>query len=206
MARKNDKRQQIMRAAERLFSGKRFHEVTISDVARIARVGKGTIYQYFEDKEDLFFQTLTSGFDEMCEALQGTVPQNAPFGEQLMGACATIDGVFASRKHLFEMLQVEDARMAALKGKVRQSWLEHHNKLAAALGGVIARGVGEGAIRRDLAPKTLAILLLGLLKTRAQQLEKTPEQFSSLEAIIALFLRGAGSVSAKAAPQSAHPA
>ena len=36
-----DKRQRIMQAAEKLFSSRRFHEITTDDVAREAKVGKG---------------------------------------------------------------------------------------------------------------------------------------------------------------------
>ena len=53
---KLDKRIAIMRAAERLFHNRRFHEVTLEEVAEAAQVGKGTIYRYFADKDDLFFQ------------------------------------------------------------------------------------------------------------------------------------------------------
>ena len=35
-----------------------------------AKVGKGTIYLYFENKDDLFFQTATWGFEELCELLK----------------------------------------------------------------------------------------------------------------------------------------
>ena len=56
----SDKRQQIMQAAERLFLGKRFHEVTTDEVAREAHVGKGTIYRHFKTKDELFFETATT--------------------------------------------------------------------------------------------------------------------------------------------------
>jgi TetR/AcrR family fatty acid metabolism transcriptional regulator len=205
MPRKNDKRQQIMRAAEKLFSGKRFHEITMSDVARVAQVGKGTIYQYFEDKEDLFFQTLTSGFDEMCETLQGKVPRNAPFVEQLVHACATIDGFFAARRHLFEMSQVEDARMAAFKGKMREHWMAHHDKLTRTLATVMANGVAEGTVRAEYPPEMLATMLLGMVSMRARHLAHMPEPFNRLEATIDLFLNGVGKRMPAAGPPDGRP-
>ncbi|RPI59812.1 MAG: TetR/AcrR family transcriptional regulator, partial [Planctomycetaceae bacterium] len=65
-----DKRLQIMQAAEKLFTSRRFHEVTTDDIAKSAHVGKGTIYNYFKDKDDMFFQMATNGFDELCDLLQ----------------------------------------------------------------------------------------------------------------------------------------
>ena len=38
------KERRIMEAAERLFTSRRFHEITLEEVAQAAKVGKGTIY------------------------------------------------------------------------------------------------------------------------------------------------------------------
>ena len=44
----------ILMAAARLFAGRRFHEVRMEDIADAAGFGKGTLYRYFKDKEELF--------------------------------------------------------------------------------------------------------------------------------------------------------
>jgi len=59
------KRQQILEAAMRVFSERGFHHATVSEVARTAHVGKGTVYLYFDGKEDL----LVSLFDELVDKL-----------------------------------------------------------------------------------------------------------------------------------------
>lgn len=51
---KGKKYEQILEALERLLPGKRFHEITLDEVAKEAQVGKGTIYLYFKDKDALF--------------------------------------------------------------------------------------------------------------------------------------------------------
>lgn len=67
-----------MRAAESLFARRRRHEIALDDVVRQARVGKGTICRYCQDKDDLLFGTATRGFDELCEPLTREVPADAP--------------------------------------------------------------------------------------------------------------------------------
>ena len=49
------KRLAIIKAAERVFARKGFHETPIADVAKEARVSEATIYEYFLSKEDLLF-------------------------------------------------------------------------------------------------------------------------------------------------------
>ena len=55
---KTDKRILILKALEDILPGKRFHEITLEEVAKAAGVGKGTIYLYFKDKFDAFGDTV----------------------------------------------------------------------------------------------------------------------------------------------------
>jgi len=48
---KQDKRTAILLAAAQLFNEKDYHLVTVEEIAKVAGVGKGTIYQYFTSKE-----------------------------------------------------------------------------------------------------------------------------------------------------------
>ena len=191
---RRDRRPDIMRAAERLFTSKRYHEVTTDEIAQAARVGKGTIYRYFDDKDDLFFQVAMSGFDELCELLHRRVPGHAPFEEQLLRACGEISAFFAGRRQLFRMMQAEDGRMQWSKKKARDRWMERRKKLVAAVAEVIDKGVQEGAIRSDVPSEALASFLLGMLRTRARHLADAPEALRRDELIVDLFCHGAGKI------------
>jgi hypothetical protein len=59
----------------------------------------------------------------------------------------------------------------------------------AALGKILADGVREGAVRQDVPPAALASILLGMLRTRARELEAGDEV--SLDMVVGLFLFGA---------------
>jgi len=198
MARR-DKRHEIMLAAEKLSSTRRFHEITTDEVAEAARVGKGTIYRYFQDKDDLFFQTAVSGFDFLCDLVRRKVPEAAPFREQLLEACREIGTFFTRRRQLFRMMQAEDFRMALVGGSMLDRWVAHRKQLVAAVADVIRKGVAEKAVRRDLPPEVLADFLLGMLRTRARDLESAPEAIKRYEVVLDLFYRGAGSGDAESA-------
>jgi len=186
-----NKRQLIMQAAERLFTHCRIHEITLDQVARHARVGKGTIYLYFKDKDDLFFQVATSGFDDLCELVQRKVPEDAPFADQLLEMCVEISAFFKGRREMFCMMQAEDARMPGCKGGLRERWFEHRKKLIAAVAGVIGHGVADGLVRGDIPPEALAEFLLGMLRSRALDLRDAPSNLQRYELLVDLFLNGA---------------
>lgn len=59
------KRQRILRAAIEVFSQKGFYHAKISEIARKAGVADGTIYLYFDNKDDL----LISIFEEEMERI-----------------------------------------------------------------------------------------------------------------------------------------
>ncbi|RFM23301.1 MAG: TetR/AcrR family transcriptional regulator [Candidatus Thermochlorobacter aerophilum] len=58
------KRLRLLHAATKLFSQRGFHETKMQDIADEANVGKGTLYEYFETKEDLFFAVYESWIHE----------------------------------------------------------------------------------------------------------------------------------------------
>jgi TetR/AcrR family fatty acid metabolism transcriptional regulator len=73
------RRNQILDAATEMFAEQGFHQSTTKDIARRAGIAEGTIYNYFESKDDLLIGMMarlteleTLG-DELTEALQGDV-------------------------------------------------------------------------------------------------------------------------------------
>ncbi len=56
-----DKRQRIIEAAVKVFSQKGFHEAKVDEIAQLADVGKGTVYEYFVSKAELFREMFKDG-------------------------------------------------------------------------------------------------------------------------------------------------
>jgi len=50
-----DKRNLILAAAAKIFATTGYHKARVQDIAKLAGVGDGTIYQYFRNKEDILF-------------------------------------------------------------------------------------------------------------------------------------------------------
>jgi len=190
-ARAVEKRHEIMRAAETLFAGRRYHEVTLDAVARVAGVSKGTIYNHFSDKEDLFFRLVTSGFDELCGVLNEKLPSGAGFREQLVVTAREVTRFFAERRPLFRMMITETGRAATQAKTVRERWFERRSGLIDAVACVMKRGIAEGEIRQKIPPRTLAGLFLGLLRARAHDMEHAGITPLGDRPLVDLFCAGA---------------
>lgn len=64
-----NKRQQILDAAYIVFSRKGYHRATVDEIIALADTGKGTVYNYFVNKEQLFYTLIK----ERSAAFEGTL-------------------------------------------------------------------------------------------------------------------------------------
>jgi AcrR family transcriptional regulator len=202
---REDKRQQIMRAALELLRHRHIHQVTLDEVAQRARVGKGTLYLYFQDKDDLFFQTALAGFDDLRALLEKRVSAEAPFDLRLRDACIQIDSFFAQRRSLIRMIQIEEGRVSEQPSKLRLLWLEKRSLLVGAVAEILRAGIEEGQLRKDLSPELLSEYLLSTLRTRARDLDELPEKLRTIDVFLSLFLDGARTANRSSSRQSRRP-
>jgi AcrR family transcriptional regulator len=188
---KTDKRERILEAAEKLFKQRRFHEITLQEIAQAAKVGKGTIYLYFEDKDDLFFQMVTSGFDDLCEVVERHCALATPFVDRLHAMCEEVSAFFERRTQMFNIIQGEAAWMpGGAKGKLMQRWVKRRKKLIDATVNILSQGVEEGVVRADMPIEVMAMYLLGMLRTRTRDLVDFPKDHRSHHVLVELFCNG----------------
>jgi AcrR family transcriptional regulator len=75
---------QIIKAAIRVFSEHGFDRAKMEYIAKEAGIGKGTIYEYFESKESLFSKILELGIEEFRLGLKKSIDLGASFEEKIL--------------------------------------------------------------------------------------------------------------------------
>ncbi|AXI38404.1 TetR family transcriptional regulator [Bacillaceae bacterium ZC4] len=76
-----DRKQNIIDAATKSFSLFGYKATTIEQVAKLANVGKGTIYTFFKSKEDLLDEIISSVIVEIKETAEHAMDPDRPFLE-----------------------------------------------------------------------------------------------------------------------------
>lgn len=185
------KKRQIMRKSEVLFASRRFHEITLDEVAAAAGVGKGTIYRYFDSKEALYSQTVVAGLEELRDLLERKVPSDVPFRDRLLAVCREIGDFYQNRRSLFRMMQAEEVRLSGGRGRQHSTWIEHREKILSILERIIEDGVRQGSVRDDIPPSILGGFLLGMIRTRVRSMEAIPEELRGYDILVDVFLSGA---------------
>jgi AcrR family transcriptional regulator len=150
--------EQILETAARLFDKRHYHEVRMEDLAAQAGVAKGTLYRYFQDKEDLYIALLLSATLRFCKemdvALEGVKCPEEKIRIFLRRSVAFFD----EYPYFLDLMQrvessVEAKRMRPLLD-ARQSFFDTINA-------IIAELAATGRYRID-DPQMAALALTGM--------------------------------------------
>jgi AcrR family transcriptional regulator len=66
---------EIVRAARKVFSKKDFRDATVDEIAEVAGLAKGTVYQYFPSKQEVYLAALRQGIGELVERTRARTDQ-----------------------------------------------------------------------------------------------------------------------------------
>ena len=80
---RTNKKDLIIRAAKILFGRFGWNKTTVDEIARKARIGKGTIYHYFDSKEDIFAEVVEEENRFFREKIEKSIRQVDHPGDKL---------------------------------------------------------------------------------------------------------------------------
>ncbi|EGB14384.1 transcriptional regulator, TetR family [Pseudodesulfovibrio mercurii] len=153
-----EKEQRILDTAAELFSRQPFHKVLLSDVARVAAVGKGTLYLYFKSKDDLYFAVLLREFSSLVASMQRFLDENdlTP-DEELAGVVGILARHVYARSFNIELIGY------VVTCPVTEEWQRLRASLWDLFEGIIQRGIDQGLFR-DESPALTARYISGLVR------------------------------------------
>lgn len=161
MPKKAAKRESIVQAAIEVFSKNSFRSSSISEIAQKANVAEGTIYQYFKNKEDLFFSIPIEKTKEFTRELDLHL-------QGITGAVNKIRKFIWYYLYFFKM-NPGYGRILMLEMRVSKSFTETETynflkRSTSRILEIIEEGQAEGAIRKDTDRYLNRQLILGLLE------------------------------------------
>ncbi|MEI4487761.1 TetR/AcrR family transcriptional regulator [Frigidibacter sp. MR17.14] len=105
------KRAQIVAGAMQLFLDRGFEAASMGDIARAAGVSKGTLYVYFQNKEDLFESLIETKRDRMFQGLEQALAEEATLEGKLLNFGRRIAAILCSD----EVLRAQRIVLGALE-------------------------------------------------------------------------------------------
>ena len=150
--------EEILDAAFQVFSIKGYHNSTVDDIAQEAGISKGTCYQYFEGKEDIFIATM----ERSLETLLAEADAAAVEARDALVRLGIKGLTFISkyRDIQFMLMGVVSEALGGNK-KLRRKAAEAYAQVAEYLAQDIEMGIKEGTFR-PVDPMTVAYGLIGI--------------------------------------------
>jgi TetR/AcrR family transcriptional regulator len=157
---KEQRRNDIIDAAEKLFFSRGFDGVSMDDIAKEVELGKGTLYLYFKNKDSLFFAIALRRARAMHEKMVECVESRAT-GREKSRKMGEILFEFARQNQdyyrlgctvgpaLFRKTDNEDAK--EVLDLMARALLLHRD--------VLREGMEDGTVRNDLDPLEMAVYL-----------------------------------------------
>ena len=162
---KLERKNKILEAALQLFSEKDFHEVTVDEIAERVSLSKGTLYLYFENKDNLFFSIIESKSNYFIELLHKALDIEDSFIESLREYTKLYLTFFEQHSSFFKIVHSEKSRLVMEhQNKMREWAIEINNKILNIVVQIIEMGQRQKLVR-NVSPTDAGIILRGVLNS-----------------------------------------
>ncbi|UCB44624.1 MAG: TetR/AcrR family transcriptional regulator, partial [Spirochaetota bacterium] len=168
---REQKRTAIMAAALKVFSKKGYSPAALDEVAREAQIAKGTLYLYFQDKQDLFSSTILHVIDNLATKMIEGLDESMTTLEILRNVAYIELEYFSKNTEFFGLIHT--AMSGNLLGEhepLINKITERRFELISYLNEVIQRAKKEGLIREEIDTEEIVYSYLGMVEAAMDQM------------------------------------
>lgn len=180
-------REQIMKAAEKLFSEKGYDQTTIEDISNASEYSRRTIYAYYESKDDIMHHIVEKGLIELKKDIESAIDLNEDFITTYKAICMAMSKY--QSEYPYSAYGINSANTSDLDFENLSDTFRHilllGTEINTILAALIENGKEKGIVRQDIIPTLTVYILwsgitsfLTLVQTKGQFLSK---QFSVSE-------------------------
>lgn len=183
---------QILDALEKLLTEKQIQNISVSEIAKAAGMGKGSIYYYFPSKEAILSAMIERSYEEPIQTAKKLASQEEipPFTRMAMmfQACRSASTSFLNHKDSSGKSSLQEQAFLIQK-------YSHHlvSELKPALTKIIEQGISRGEIHFDY-PDALSEIVLIVLVVKLSKLFSPSESEeideNTLRGLISLLEKG----------------
>ena len=165
---KEQRRQSIIDAAEKLFFEKGYDNVSMNDIAGAVELNRATIYLYFENKEALCFTVILRGVRILNEMVKNHV-KNAPYTQKINALGIAYNLFFHLHPQYIQVYNLFQSGRFDLSSLRRPAWDDVHEiiglqkEIFDILHSAIKTEKGSGTISSNVDPHYATILIISTI-------------------------------------------
>ncbi len=187
----NDKHRRIIDAAVKVFARNGFYNSKVSEIARAAQVADGTIYLYFQNKDDILIRLFEEKMADVLRRVTQAVAEEPDPARKLERFALAHLSLVEENQQLAEIIQVEIRQSSKFMKEYKNvQFLQYLNLISS----IIKEGQEKGIFRADVEPGVFKRAFFGALdemsrywvlsSARKYSIERAAREISSY------FLRG----------------
>lgn len=158
--RKQNRRSMIIDAAIKVFAQKGFHDTKIADIAKVAQVADGTIYLYFDNKDDLLIKVFEEMIVDLLDKAKVKLDQIEDKVEKIKSFIDLHIEFCENNPHSAKLLIIELRQSPEFYNKYPEFWpIKHYLGF---LNDLCREAVTSGHIRQ-IDPELLTTIIFGSL-------------------------------------------
>ena len=186
-------REEILSAAEKVFAAKGFFATTMSDIARKAEFGTGTLYNYFKSKEELYFTLIDEKVEEVNRLVNAELSKKTSAIERMRKALE-LQFEFVERNRDFFRIYISERNRFewTVKDELGKGLHEKMVTYIHILAEVMRQGIREREFK-SMNPIDLAHAWVGMVNSFVFEWLISREDYpliSKLDTVLEIFLGG----------------
>lgn len=155
-----EKQGRILRVAANLFAERGFHRTDMEEIAKRAGVAKGSLYNYFHSKDELFLYICRDGIERFRRAVWGDIPRDWNIYQQVEQIFRRQVPLILDHPQNFQIyLNLSSSGMKRFANRYSREGEEFAAKRLKAL---LKKGIAQGIVRNDLDVPLAAFLINSL--------------------------------------------
>lgn len=155
---RQERREQIIRAAIKVFGKKSFHKAKMVEIAKELDMGKSTLYEYFESKKDLFEEMLMFIAKGYYEFMKAEVEKHNNSKDKLVAFTKYHGRFMKDHLELVESAMMDTSVISEEAGKKIRAKKEEVFRL---LEDILIEGVKKGELVKDMDTQLAACAVIG---------------------------------------------
>ena len=144
-----DKHIRIIKAATKIFAKKGFFQAKVSDIAKEAQVADGTIYLYFENKDDILISLFEEQMNKVLEDMKKQISKENDAIKKIEKFAYNHLKLMELNKNMAEIIQVELRQSTKFMKEYKNEKFHQYLNL---IGDIIEEGQQKGIFKEDIIP------------------------------------------------------
>lgn len=186
----------ILEEAEKIFAQKGFYNTSVAEIANASGFATGSIYQYFEGKEDLYATMINRKLDQLTADLERAVEsRNGLIGKLEVFILTHFQ--FVEKNLDFWRLFVRRENVAFREGDttLNERMIGYYLKDIEYISEIIGKGLGNGGHEFPASSRDMGCALMGIMNAYKFTWILDPEAWQLTEkvpVVLDIFLKGVG--------------